>query len=177
MNRLHTGKKFGYIVDYEGIFGELDTALTMYDALTGFEESDLEATLVSIHEHIAKLPQKHSDLCDAFKEIKNKGDEEEFERLLGDDKRREDFYALLAEYAKSLVVALSSHIFLTDTDEETLRSYKEDLKRFEKLRRSVKLRYADEVDYREHEPKIKKLLDTHIQADSVTQINKTEEHL
>ena len=38
----------------------------------------------------------------------------------------------------------------------------------------MKLRYADTVDYREHEPKIKKLLDTHIQADKVTQINKPE---
>ena len=175
VNRLHTGKDFGYIVDYEGILGELDTALTMYDALAGFEESDLEETLVSIHKHVETLPQKHSNLCDAFKEVKNKSDEEEFERLLGDDQRREDFYKLLAEYAKSLAVALSSYAFLTDTDEETLRSYKEDLKRFEKLRRSVKLRYADEVDYREHEPRIKKLLDTHIQADTVTQINEPKD--
>ena len=65
-------------------------------------------------------------------------------------------------------MALSSQKFLTDTDETALRYYKEDLKRFEKLRSSVKLRYADAVDYGEHEPKIKKLLDTHIQADSVT---------
>ncbi len=38
----------------------------------------------------------------------------------------------------------------------------------------MKLRYADAVDYGEHEPKIKKLLDTQIQADKVTQINKPE---
>ena len=38
----------------------------------------------------------------------------------------------------------------------------------------MKLRYADSVDYREHEPKIKKLLDTHIQADRVAQINEPE---
>ena len=174
VNRLHKGKDFGYIVDYEGILGELNTALTMYDALEGFDEKDLQNTLVSVNEQIEKLPQKHSHLWDVFREVKNQADEEEYERLLGDDERRDDFYRLLAEYAKTLAVALSSHKFLTDTAETTLRHYREDLKRFEKLRKSVKLRYADTVDYREHEPKIKKLLDTHIQADKVTQINKPE---
>ena len=174
VNRLHDGKDFGYIVDYEGILGELNTALTMYDALEGFDERDLEKTLVSINEQIEKLPQKHSHLWDVFREVKNQADEEEYERLLGDDARRDDFYRLLAEYAKTLAVALSSHQFFTDTDETALRHYREDLKRFEKLRKSVKLRYADTVDYREHEPKIRKLLDTHIQADKVTQINKPE---
>ncbi len=174
VNRLHEGKDFGYIVDYEGILGELNTALTMYDALEGFEEKDLEETLVSVNEQIDKLPQKHSHLWDVFREVKNQADEEEYERLLGDDERRDDFYRLLAEYAKSLGIALSSHKFLTDTDETILRQYREDLKRLEKLRRSVKLRYADIVDYRDHEPKIKKLLDTHIQANRVTQINEPE---
>lgn len=174
VNRLHEGKDFGYIVDYEGILGELNTALTMYDALEGFDEKDLERTLVSVNEQIEKLPQTRSHLWDVFREVKNQADEEEYERLLGDDARREDFYRLLAEYAKTLAVALSSHTFLTDTDEAALRHYREDLKRFENLRKSVKLRYADTVDYREHEPKIKKLLDTHIQADRVTQINEPE---
>ena len=171
VNRLHEGKDFGYVVDYEGILGELNTALTMYDALEGFDEKDLERALVSVNEHVEKLPQTRSHLWDVFKEVKNQADEEEYERLLGDDARREDFYRLLAEYAKTLAVALSSHKFLTDVDQTALRHYREDLKRFEKLRRSVKLRYADTVDYREHEPKIRKLLDTHIRADRVTQIN------
>lgn len=171
VNRLHRGKDFGYIVDYEGILGELNAALTMYDALEGFDEKDLERTLVSVNEQIEKLPQKYSHLWDVFREVKNQADEEEYEKFLSDDARREAFYGLLAEYAKTLAVALSSQKFLTDVDDVALRYYKEDLKRFEKLRRSVKLRYADAVDYGAHEPKIRKLLDTHIQADSVTPVN------
>ena len=174
VNRLHEGKDFGYIVDYEGILGELNTALTMYDALEGFDEKDLERTLVSVNEQIQKLPQKHSHLWDVFRTVKNQADEEAYERLLGDEEQRDKFYRLLGEYAKTLAIALSSHQFLTETDEAALWHYREDLKRFEKLRKSVKLRYADSVDYREHEPKIKKLLDTHIQADRVTQINEPE---
>ena len=96
VNRLHKGKDFGYIVDYEGILGELNTALTMYDALEGFDEKDLEHTLVSVNEQIEKLPQKRSHLWDVFREVKNQADEEEYERLLSDDERRDDFYRLLA---------------------------------------------------------------------------------
>ena len=35
----------------------------------------------------------------------------------------------------------------------------------------MKLRYAEAIDYRDYEPKIKKLLDTHIQANEVIQLN------
>ena len=34
----------------------------------------------------------------------------------------------------------------------------------------MKLRYADAIDYRDYEPRIKKLLDMHIHADSVTRL-------
>lgn len=49
---------------------------------------------------------------------------------------------------------------------------KADLRRFQSLKVSVKLRYAEAIDYRDYEPKIKKLLDTHIQANEVIQLNK-----
>ncbi|MDD2404213.1 MAG: hypothetical protein PHI56_06700, partial [Victivallaceae bacterium] len=46
-----------------------------------------------------------------------------------------------------------------------------DLKKFQSLKASVKRRYAESIDYRDYEPKIKKLLDTHIQANEVIQLN------
>ena len=51
------------------------------------------------------------------------------------------------------------------------KAQKSDLKRFMNLRKSVKLRYAEVIDFGEYEPKIKNLLDTHIQADEVYQLN------
>lgn len=51
-----------------------------------------------------------------------------------------------------------------------MQSYKTDLKRFTNLKASVKLRYAESVDYRDFEPKIK-LLDTHISASEVVRLN------
>ncbi|WP_006524128.1 type I restriction enzyme endonuclease domain-containing protein [Desulfoscipio gibsoniae] len=92
--------------------------------------------------------------------------------MLADAALREDFYQRLAEYAKTLGIALSTESFIMRIDEATLRRYKADLKRFQHLKAAVKLRYAEAVDYRDYEPKIKKLLDTHIQANEVIQLNK-----
>lgn len=171
VNRLHEGKDFGYIVDYASVLGELDTALTMYDAFEGFDEEDLAGTLTSVNEEVAKLPQYYSNLWDVFKAVKNKHDEEAFELHLADDAVREEFYERLAAYTKCLGIALSTDKFVMETDERKLKQYKDDLKRFQNLKASVKMRYAEAVDYRDYEPKIKKLLDTHIQANEVVQLN------
>lgn len=171
VNRLFEGKDFGYIVDYASVLGELDKALTMYSAFEGFDEDDLKGTLSSIHEEISKLPQRYSDLWDLFKEVKNQHDEEAYELLLGDDAIREEFYQRLADYTKTLGMALSSEEFVMKMADAKLKQYKDDLKRFQNLKSAVKLRYAEAIDYRDYEPKIKKLLDTHIQANEVIQLN------
>lgn len=179
VNRLYSNeesgaeKEYGYIVDYASVLGELDKALAMYAeaGLADFDEDDLQGTIASINSEISKLPQCHSDLWDLFKEVKNLRDEEAFEVLLAEQDARDEFYVRLAEYTNTLGIALSSEQFIMSTPEYKLRQYKEDLKRFQNLKKSVKLRYAEEITYKDYEPKIKKLLDTHIQAHEVIQIN------
>ncbi len=171
VNRVHENKEFGYVVDYANVLGELDKALNEYDALADFDGEDLADVLVSINEEIQKLPQRYSDLWDIFKEIKNSHDEERYEVLLSDDALREDFYERLTEYGKTLAIALSSEQFIMQTDEAQLKRYKSDCLRFEKLRKAVRLRYAEAIDYGDYDTRIKKLLNTHIQANEVTQLN------
>lgn len=171
VNRLCEGKEFGYVVDYANVLGELDKALHSYDALAGFDGGDLADFLTSIREEVSKLPQHYSDLWGLFKEIKNSHDEERYEVLLADDAVRDEFYERLAQYSKTLAIALSAEQFVVQTDEAQLQRYKNDLKRFQKLRAAVQLRYAEAVDYRAYEPRIKKLLNTHIQANEVTRLN------
>ncbi len=177
VNRLYEdesgskAKDFGYIIDYVGVLGELDQALTTYSALEGFEAADLEGALSSIHEEVLALPQRHAELWDLFKTVKNRQDEEAFEQLLANEKLRTDFYDRLSAYAKTLAIALSSERFITETTEQKLRTYKNDLKRFVNLKGAVKLRFAESVDYRDFEPRIQKLLDTHISASEVVQLN------
>jgi type I restriction enzyme R subunit len=164
-------KEFGYIIDYAGILGELDQALTTYSALEGFEEGDLAGALVSINDEVRQLPQRHAELWDVFKTVAKRQDEEAFEQLLADEKIRENFYERLSAYAKTLAIAMSSEEFITTTPENRFKAYKADLKRFVNLKAAVKLRYAESIDYRDYEPKIQKLLDTHISANEVLKLN------
>ena len=156
VNRLYEGKEFGYIIDYANVLGELDKALHTYDALAGFDGDDLADFLTSIHREVSKLPQHYSDLWSIFKEIKNSRDEERYEVLLADDAVRDAFYERLTEYSKTLAIALSAEQFIMQTNEAQLNRYKNDLKRFQKLRLAVQLRYAETISYRDYEPRIKR---------------------
>ena len=118
VNRLHEGKEFGYIVDYANILGELDQALNLYNEFEGYDEKDIEGTLTSVRSEIDKLPQRYSNLCDLFKPIKNKKDEEEYELFLGDESIREEFYHRLKDYSNTLAIALSSDIFYNETSND-----------------------------------------------------------
>ena len=171
VNGVYRNKEFGYIIDYNNVLKELDMALTMYDVLQDFDEDDLAESLTSINDETDRLPQRLSDLWDLFKQVENHSDEEKFERLLADTELREEFYAHLSEYAKTLAIALSSERFVTTTDESEMKRYKDALKRFQRLSNSVRLRYAETVDFSSIEPRIRKLLHTHIQADTVTRPN------
>lgn len=170
VNRVYEGKDFGFILDYYGILGELDQALTTYSELSGFDEEDLEGTLISVRDEIEKLPQKYSQLWDVFKTIKNKYDEEAYEQLLADQKTREEFYDRLSSFNRTLKVALSTLEFINQTPDETIEKYKNDAKFFQHLRISVKRRYSDDIDYKQYEKQIQKLIDTHITSDEVIQL-------
>lgn len=173
VNRLfeEDGKKkdFGYIVDYANIRDNLDTALVMYQALEGFDPADLEGMLTDLSEQIDKLPQLRSAVWDVFRGVKNKADPEQMERHLADEERRNKFYKALRDFGKCLSIALSSQKFLEQTPATDITKLRREFKMLSDMRISVKRRYADEVDYSEYEPRIKKLLDTHIHSDSVTQ--------
>lgn len=170
VNRIHEGKDYGFILDYYGILGELDRALTAYEELSGFDKEDLEGTLVNIAEEIKTLPQKYADLWDIFKAIKNRRDEEEYEKFLFDEEIRHKFYEKLTAFSKTLSIALSSEKFYKETPEQQINKYKDDFKFFQKLRVSVKKRYAEVVDYKEYENKIQKLLNTYVTSDEVIKI-------
>ena len=101
-------KQFGFIIDYEGLLGELDQALSTYSAFEGFNTDDISGTIHDVREEIRKLPQLHDQLWDMFKTIKNKKDMEQFEQYLGDEAKRHEFYARLRAFGRCLHISLSS---------------------------------------------------------------------
>lgn len=170
VNRLWEGKDFGYVIDYYGVLSELGEALELYGALPDFDREDLEDALTDIREEAEKLPQKHSELWDIFKSVKNRMDEEAYELELAKEDVRQKFYTKLSAYSRALGIALSTVRFNLETPEEKIDRYKKDLAFFQRLRVSVKKRYSDEIDYKEYEAKVQKLINTHVTSDEILQI-------
>ena len=171
VNRLHTGKDYGYIIDYYGVVTQLHEALELYSALEGkFDQEDLEGTLTDLTEELKGLPKLHDALWDLFREVTNKKDEEAFELALEKPERREDFYTKLSKFCRVLRMGLSSIHWVTATPADMAERYKRDAVFFQKLRASVKIRYAEEIDYRDYEAQIQKMLTTYVQADEVIQV-------
>lgn len=168
VNRLHeedgNSKKFGFIVDYQGLLGELDSALTTYSALEGYDADDLVGAVHDVRDEIAKLRHFHGRLWDLFRPVRNKRDMEAMERFLADQAVRDDFYARLRAFTRCLHISMSSEKIFDVFDEGRIAEMKRDWRAFSDLRKSVRIRYQEAVDVREFEPKIKRLLDDHVAA-------------
>ncbi|MCK0125257.1 HsdR family type I site-specific deoxyribonuclease [Gelidibacter sp. F2691] len=162
VNRVYPGKDYGYIIDYFGNLENLDNAIQTYSGENMFDAEDLEGSWTNIVEEIKKLPQAHSEVWDIFKTIKNKYDEPAYEELLSDEAIRYQFYEKVSTFARLLKLALSSIDFANNTPEKQIDKYKSDLKFFLALRISVKRRFSDDIDYKEYEPQVQKLIDKHI---------------
>lgn len=170
VNRLYPDKEFGYIIDYYGVIENLGDALQLYSSFDEFDKEDLAGTLININEEVAKLPQKHAEVWDIFRTIANKRDAEAYQLILKDEAVRAIFYDKLAAFAKCLKLALSCIQFHKETVEKTIIRYKDDLTMFLKLRLAVVERYSDEVDYKQYEGQIQKLIDTHITTERIETI-------
>jgi type I restriction enzyme R subunit len=170
VNRICEGKEFGYIIDYAGILRELDEALTSYEALSGFEEKDLQGTLINIKTEVRQVAEDFTNLKGMFQGIKNKQDSEEYQRFLADQEIRDVFYKKLSVFSLRMGIALSSRVFYEEYGEKQIDDYKKELKFFQSLRRAVKNRYAEMLDRAEYEPKIKRILDTYVTSGDMVQI-------
>lgn len=172
VNRLHPGKAYGLILDYSGVIQELDQAMDFYGQLAEYDPADLEATVAYVQERTDQLPRIHANLWELFATVKGATDLEAYETYLRDDALRNRFYQRFSLFARTLALALSSTAFLMNTDEKTIRQYKADLKFFQNLRAAVGQRYQEAVDFSAYEPRIKKVIDTHVGAGDVQQLCK-----
>ncbi len=176
VNRLYDDKdyekEYGLIIDYRGLLGELDSALTNYSSLSGFDEEDLKGAVFDIKEEISKIKTYYSHLQELFSDIKFKDDMESFELALEDNEKRKKFYEYLSSFAKALNLALSSEKIDEILSSKEIEEFKEALKFYVKLKEAVKLRYHEKIDFKKYESGMQKLLDTFISSDEVIEIVK-----
>lgn len=170
VNRVAPGKEYGFIIDYEGIIGELDEAMNTYSNLADFEASELEGTFTDINKEIEKLPQLHSVLNDIFKKIPGRYDIVSYAALLADEAIRTEFYQKFSDFAKCLKIAFSSLEFENNTSEKTKSLYVKNLKFYTSLRNAVINTYSDRIDFKQYEKQLQKLLDQHVTTEEVIRL-------
>ncbi len=174
VNRVFEGKPHGLVIDYRGIFGELNDAIDTYAALEneGFDKEDIEGTITNTDLEINELSQRHTNVWEIFKEVSNKSDTESLQRHLEPIDRRQEFYKRLTIFANTLRLANGNVKFQDETSIQTKEMYKRDLRMFIELRAAVKQRFGETVDYSSYEKQIRNMVNKYIGADQVKVIIK-----
>lgn len=169
VNRVFEGKSHGLVIDYRGIFGELNDAIDTYAALEneGFDKDDIEGTIVNTELEIQMLSERHTNVWEIFKDVKNKSDTESLQRHLEPMDRRQEFYKRLTSFTNTLQIATGNARYQDETPVETKNRYQQDLKMFVELRAAVKQRYGETVDYSSYEKQIRNMVNKYIEADKV----------
>lgn len=135
-------------------------------------KKDIQGAVFDIKEEIAKVKTYYSHLEDLFNEVENKDDQESYEVFLAEEEKRKLFYDYLSHYARSLKLALSSDKIDEVFSEKEIANYKDKMKFYAELRKAVKIRYFEQVDFGKYEKQMQNLLDTFISADEVNQLTK-----
>lgn len=171
-NRLFEGKDFGLIVDYRGLINKLDSAMEIYNGagLEEFDSADIKGVIVDVMSCVGRLRETYSHLCDIFESIKNKEDTEEIEQFLADAEIRGKFYDALCVFGRALSSVLNSEKAYAAFEKWEIAKYQSAFIFYSKVRRSVKIRYADVIDNREYEKQMQNLLDTHMSVVGIKQI-------
>ena len=181
VNRLHTQKQFGYLIDYRGILKELDVTIAKYQALAeqvlnGFDAEDLKGLYRQMSTEYKKLPGLYAALWAVFDGVANKQDGAALRQWLAPKidtvagqatdtnlKRRDDFYAALKVFGSCMKVALQSADYFDDKSfDATRQRYKNTLKMMYELRAQAREDAEETVDYSAYVDDIRALLDKHI---------------
>lgn len=187
VNRLHSKKQFGYLIDYRGILKELDTTIEKYQDLAertqgGFDVDDLNGLYNRMDTEYKKLPGLYNVLWAIFEGVKNKQDPAALRQALTPKvnevqgqlidtnlKNRDDFYSALTAFSNCMKVALQSATYFDDKSFDgspqakgSRLHYKQTLKMFSDLRKQVREDANETVDYDEYAEDVRQLLDKHI---------------
>ncbi|PMH05551.1 type I restriction endonuclease subunit R [Vibrio splendidus] len=181
VNRLHSKKQFGYLIDYRGILKELDATIEKYQDLAertlgGFDIDDLQGLYNRMDTEYKKLPGLYSDLWAIFDSVVNKQDGPALRQVLTPKmqdiegqvtdtnlKKRNDFYTALTLFTNCMKVALQSATYFEDKSFDNKRQlYKDTLKMMSQLRKQVREDAEETIDYDAYADDIRTLLDKHI---------------
>lgn len=167
VNRLYPRKEEGLVIDYRGIFDDMNSAIDFYRKMENddYDGEDLKGALIDKAVLVAKIDAILKDLEDHFTSIKNKSDDEEIGRYLGNEDLRKDFYKKFRNYHNVYKLAQGFPKWTYETTAVDKKRYQDKYKFFAELRTVIQERYPEGINYKDYIDDIKRLVDTNLKSD------------
>ena len=166
VNRLCEGKDSGIIIDYRGLLGDLDKALSDYNPLNGFDENDLTNAVIDIKESLNTLKRAYDELTELFSGA-NEADKESYIEILKDSENRASFRENLCKFSRALAMALGSEQVSQMLSEGKIAHYKAKIRFYNELRKEISIRLCEVCDFGEFEAQMQNLLDKFVSAKGI----------
>jgi type I restriction enzyme R subunit len=189
VNRLDgDDKEYGYIVDYKDLFHSLETSIGDYTsgAFDAYDKDDVQGLLTNrletCKEKLEEARETVKALCEPVLQPKQLidyiryfcGDVANRDDLKLNEAKRVSLYknvaALVRAYAN-----IANELQGAGYSAKEAQEVKAEVEHFSKMRQEIKLASKDEVDMKQYEPAMRRLLDTYIRAEDSEKVIDFEE--
>jgi type I restriction enzyme R subunit len=180
VNRLDgDDKDYGYIVDYRDLFNSVNKAITDYtgEALDGYEKADIAGLLTDriekAREDLDEALERIRALCEPVEPPKNTLQYQHYfcadaqgnaEQLKANEPKRVELYKAVAALIRAYGNLANEMDEAGYTGSEAA-AIKNEVAHYANVREEVKLGAGENVDFKQYEAGMRRLLDTYISAD------------
>lgn len=187
-------KEYGYIVDYQNLFGNIKGAISDYttegSALSGYDADDLKdyikdknescrKDLEEAQEQVESLlalahPQTREGYFRYFVYDDNAPEEEMEKQLDANEEKRSKLYKYVRHYINCYANLANSLEDMGYTEAER-NEFAKKAEYYSSIKREIELRSNDHVDLKQYEPDMRQLLDLFVKADDSEVLMKMED--
>jgi type I restriction enzyme R subunit len=179
VNRLDgEDKEYGYIVDYKDLFHSLETSIGDYTsgAFDAYEDEDVKGLLTNRLEKskdkLEEAREATKALCEPVLQPKDLidymryfcGDVAKSDDLKLNEAKRVSLYKNVAALVRAYS-SMANEMEAAGYTAQEAAEIKGEVEHFSKMRQEIKLASGDDVDMKQYEPAMRRLLDTYIKAD------------
>lgn len=180
VNRLDgDDKDYGYIVDYRDLFNSLESAIKDYTggALDGYEKMDVEGLLSDrvekAREDLDEALERIRALCEPVEPPKNTLQYQRYfcaaepgdaEQLKASEPKRVELYKSVARVSRAYA-NLANEMGVAGYSDAEAKAIGAEVAHYVGVRDEVKLGAGEDIDFKQYEAGMRRLLDTYISAD------------
>jgi len=189
VNRLDgDDKEYGYIVDYKDLFHSLETSIGDYTsgAFDDYDKDDVAGLLTNrlekSKEKLEEAREASKALCEPVLQPKDLidylryfcGDVANSDDLRLNEAKRVSLYKNVAALVRAYS-NMANEMEAAGYSAKEAQTIKGEADHFSKMRQEIKLASGDEVDMKQYEPAMRRLLDTYIRAEDSEKVIDFEE--